>query len=79
MKDAWDKLPVFRKVLDMAPKMVKGAPCQDVILEGDNVDLGKFPIQTCWPEDAGPLITWALVCTRGRTGSDRTSASIVNK
>ncbi|MFP5506717.1 MAG: 4-hydroxy-3-polyprenylbenzoate decarboxylase, partial [Gammaproteobacteria bacterium] len=65
MKDAWDKLPVFKKVLDMAPKLVKGAPCQDIVLEGDTVDLGKFPIQTCWPEDAGPLITWALVCTRG--------------
>jgi 4-hydroxy-3-polyprenylbenzoate decarboxylase len=65
MKDAWDKLPVFKKVLDMAPKLVKGAPCQEVIVEGDAVDLTKFPIQTCWPEDAGPLITWALVCTRG--------------
>ena len=65
MKDAWEKLPVFRKVLDMAPKLVKGAPCQEVILEGDEVDLARFPIQTCWPDDAGPLITWALVCTRG--------------
>ena len=65
MKDAWEKLPVFRKVLDMAPKLVKGAPCQEVILEGDEVDLACFPIQTCWPDDAGPLITWALVCTRG--------------
>ena len=65
MKDAWEKLPVYRKVLDMAPKVIKGAPCQEVVLEGDTVDLSKFPIQTCWPEDAGPLITWALVCTRG--------------
>ncbi|MDV3238522.1 MAG: 4-hydroxy-3-polyprenylbenzoate decarboxylase [Gammaproteobacteria bacterium] len=65
MKDAWEKLPVYRKVLDMAPKVIKGAPCQEVVLEGDAVDLSKFPIQTCWPEDAGPLITWALVCTRG--------------
>ena len=65
MRDAWDKLPVFRKVLDMAPKLIKGAPCQAVVLEGDAVDLSRFPIQTCWPEDAGPLITWALVCTRG--------------
>lgn len=65
MKDAWEKLPVFRKVLDMAPKVIKGAPCQDIVLEGDAVDLSNFPIQTCWPEDAGPLITWALVCTRG--------------
>ena len=65
MKDAWEKLPIYRKVLDMAPKVIKGAPCQEVVLEGDAVDLSKFPIQTCWPEDAGPLITWALVCTRG--------------
>ncbi len=65
MKDAWQKLPVFRKVLDMAPKIVKSAPCQKHIIEGDDVDLGKLPIQTCWPEDAAPLITWALVVTRG--------------
>ena len=65
VKDAWEKFPVFRKVLDMAPKLVKGASCQEVILEGDEVDLARFPIQTCWPDDAGPLITWALVCTRG--------------
>ncbi len=65
MKDAWQKLPVFRKVLDMAPKVVRSAPCQKHIIEGDDVDLGKLPIQTCWPEDAAPLITWALVVTRG--------------
>ena len=65
MKDAWEKLPVFRKVLDMAPKQVKGAPCQETVLEGDEVDLARIPVQTCWPEDAGPLITWGLVITRG--------------
>ncbi len=65
MKDAWEKLPVFRKVLDMAPKEVKKAPCQEVQIEADAVDLGGLPIQTCWPGDAGPLITWALVVTRG--------------
>ncbi|MBU1190904.1 MAG: 4-hydroxy-3-polyprenylbenzoate decarboxylase [Gammaproteobacteria bacterium] len=65
MKDAWDKLPVFKKVLDMAPKIIKGAACQEIVLEGDAVDLSQIPIQTCWPDDAGPLITWALVCTRG--------------
>ena len=65
MKDAWDKLPVFRKVLDMAPKVVKGAACQRHVLEGDAVDLSTIPVQTCWPEDAGPLITWGLVVTRG--------------
>jgi len=65
MKDAWEKLPMFRKVLDMAPKQVKGAPCQEMVLEGDEVDLARIPVQTCWPEDAGPLITWGLVITRG--------------
>ncbi|MCP3672035.1 MAG: 4-hydroxy-3-polyprenylbenzoate decarboxylase [Gammaproteobacteria bacterium] len=65
MRDAWEKLPVFRKVLDMAPKERKGAPCQEMVLEGDAVDLSKIPIQTCWPEDAAPLITWGLVVTRG--------------
>ncbi len=65
MKDAWEKLPIFRKVLDMAPKQIKGAPCQQQALEGDAVDLSRLPVQTCWPEDAGPLITWGLVITRG--------------
>jgi 4-hydroxy-3-polyprenylbenzoate decarboxylase len=65
MKDAWEKLPIFRKVLDMAPKKIKGAPCQKHVWEGDEVDIGKIPVQTCWPGDAGPLITWGLVVTRG--------------
>ena len=65
MKDAWEKLPIFRKVLDMAPKEKRNANCQQVKIEGDEVDLSKIPVQTCWPEDAGPLITWGLVVTRG--------------
>jgi 4-hydroxy-3-polyprenylbenzoate decarboxylase len=65
VKDAWHKLPLFKKVLDMAPKLVKQAPCQEKVIEADAVDLATLPIQTCWPEDAGPLITWALVVTRG--------------
>ncbi|MFV2055084.1 MAG: 4-hydroxy-3-polyprenylbenzoate decarboxylase [Thiohalomonadales bacterium] len=65
VKDAWDKLPLFRQVLNMAPKKIKNAPCQAEVFEGDEVDLGTLPIQTCWPEDIGPLITWALVTTRG--------------
>ncbi len=65
LKDAWDKLPVFKQVLNMAPKVVKKAPCQEFIIEGDDVDLARLPIQTCWPGDAAPLITWALVVTRG--------------
>jgi 4-hydroxy-3-polyprenylbenzoate decarboxylase len=65
MKDAWQKIPVFKQVLHMAPKVVKNAPCQECILTGDEIDLGRYPIQTCWPGDAGPLITWALVVTKG--------------
>jgi 4-hydroxy-3-polyprenylbenzoate decarboxylase len=65
MKDAWEKLPVYKQVLNMAPKRVKKPDCQQVVIEGDDVDLAKFPIQTCWPGDAGPLITWPLVITKG--------------
>ncbi|MGR9115446.1 MAG: 4-hydroxy-3-polyprenylbenzoate decarboxylase [Gammaproteobacteria bacterium] len=65
MKDAMEKLPVFKQVLNMAPKVVKSPHCQEVVLEGDDIDLSRYPIQTCWPEDAGPLITWALVITKG--------------
>ena len=64
-RDALDKLPKYKKVLDMAPKVVKKAACQEVVLEAAAVDLSKLPIQTCWPGDAGPLITWALVVTKG--------------
>ena len=65
MKDAWQKLPIFKQVLNMAPNVVKKALCQANVIEADEVDLGKLPIQTCWPGDAGPLITWALVVTKG--------------
>ncbi|HEX8963339.1 MAG TPA: 4-hydroxy-3-polyprenylbenzoate decarboxylase [Rhodocyclaceae bacterium] len=65
LKDAWDKLPVFKQVLNMAPKVVSSAPCQEVVWEGKDVDLSRLPIQTCWPGDAGPLVTWGLVVTRG--------------
>ncbi|AOZ51519.1 4-hydroxy-3-polyprenylbenzoate decarboxylase [Chromobacterium vaccinii] len=65
LKDAWDKLPLLKQVLSMAPKEVKKAPCQDIVREGEAVDLGKLPIQHCWPGDAAPLITWGLTVTRG--------------
>ncbi|EGG94841.1 3-polyprenyl-4-hydroxybenzoate carboxy-lyase [gamma proteobacterium IMCC1989] len=65
MKDAWNKLPMFKQVLNMSPKVVKKAPCQEEQLIGDEVDLAKYPIQTCWPGDAGPLVTWPLVITKG--------------
>jgi 4-hydroxy-3-polyprenylbenzoate decarboxylase len=65
LKDAWDKFPVLKQVLNMAPKVVSSAPCQEIVWEGKDVDLGRLPIQTCWPGDAGPLITWGLTVTRG--------------
>lgn len=65
MKDAWDKLPIFAQVRNMAPKVVRSASCQEEVIDGDEVDLSRYPIQTCWPGDAGPLITWGLVVTRG--------------
>ncbi|WP_339677809.1 4-hydroxy-3-polyprenylbenzoate decarboxylase [uncultured Zhongshania sp.] len=65
LRDAWSKLPVFKQVLNMGPKMVNNAPCQECLIEGDAVDLHTLPIQTCWPDDAAPLITWPLVITRG--------------
>ncbi len=77
MKDAWDKWPVLKQVLNMAPKVVTSAPCQQIVWDGAGsakgagatadaaVDLGRLPVQTCWPGDAGPLITWGLTVTRG--------------
>jgi 4-hydroxy-3-polyprenylbenzoate decarboxylase len=65
LRDAWEKLPVFRKLLQMAPRRVRDAPCQANVVEAEDVDLGRLPVQTCWPGDAGPLITWGLVVTRG--------------
>ncbi|MEN9356205.1 MAG: hypothetical protein RL695_376, partial [Pseudomonadota bacterium] len=65
LKDAWDKLPVLKQVLNMAPKLLSSAPCQEVVWEGDEVDLARLPIQHCWPGDVAPLITWGLVVTRG--------------
>ncbi len=65
IKDAINKLPLFRQVLNMGPKVVKSASCQEVILTGDDIDLNSLPIQTCWPGDAAPLVTWPLVITTG--------------
>ena len=64
-KEAMKTLPIYKKVLDMSPRLVRKAPCQEVQLRGDEVDLAMLPVQTCWPGDAGPLITWGLVTTRG--------------
>lgn len=67
LAQAWRSLPIFKKIMSMAPRTIRNAPCQETILEGSEVDLSQLPIQTCWPGDAGPLITWALVVTRGPT------------
>ena len=65
LKDAFEKLPKLKKVLNMPVKTVKKGQCQEVIIEGDDVDLNKLPIQTCWPGDANPLVTWGLTITKG--------------
>lgn len=65
LKDLWEKLPVFKQVLNMPAKEVRKAPCQEIILSGDEVDLTRLPVQHCWPGDAAPLITWGLTVTRG--------------
>ena len=66
IKDAWDKLPLLKKALSMGPKELKRAPCQEQVFAGDEIDLlRQYPVQTCWPGDAGPLITWGLTVTRG--------------
>jgi 4-hydroxy-3-polyprenylbenzoate decarboxylase len=65
LRDLWDKFPLFRHVLNMAPRLRSGAPCQEIAWEGNDVDLSRLPVQTCWPGDAGPLITWGLTVTRG--------------
>lgn len=74
-REAFDMLPLLRTVMSMKPKAVSRASCQEVVLTGDAVDLGLLPVQTCWPGEPAPLITWPLVVTQGpdggRTGGDK--------
>lgn len=65
IKDAFSKLPLLKDIWSMAPNVVKNAPCQEIVWEGEDVDLYKLPIQHCWPEDVAPLVTWGLTVTRG--------------
>ena len=65
IKDAFAKLPLLKDIWSMAPKIVKNAPCQQIVLEGDAVNLYDLPIQHCWPGDVAPLVTWGLTVTRG--------------
>jgi len=64
-KDLLEKAPKFKNALYLSPKEIKKPACQEVVIEGDDVDLGMLPIQTCWPDDVAPLVTWPLVITRG--------------
>lgn len=68
LKDAWEKRSVWKQALNMAPKTRASAPCQEIVWEGQDVDLARLPIQHCWPGDAAPLITWGLTVTRGPQG-----------
>ena len=65
LKDAVGKVGMLKALWDMAPKVVRSAPCQEVVIEGEDVDLGALPIQHCWPGDVAPLLTWGLVVTKG--------------
>jgi 4-hydroxy-3-polyprenylbenzoate decarboxylase len=65
LKDAGRLLQLVKAVWDMKPALVRRPACQEIILEGAQVDLGRWPVQWCWPGDAGPLVTWGLVITRG--------------
>ncbi len=66
LKEAWGALPLFKKILDMTPKITKNAPWHSNHLSGNDIHLLDFlPVQTCWPDDAGPLITWGLTITQG--------------
>jgi len=63
-KEALEMLPLLKTVMAMKPKTISKAPCQEVVLTGDQIDLSQLPVQTCWPGDASPLITWPLVVTK---------------
>ena len=74
-KDLWQSLPSYKSVLNISPNVKKSAPCQEVVIEEQDVDLSFLPIQTCWPGDAGPLVTWPLVITKG-PGKERQNLGI---
>ena len=73
-REALDLIPLAKKVLSMRPKSVSRAPCQEVVLKGDEIDLDRLPIQGCWPGEPAPLITWPLIVTRGPNPKDRADA-----
>ncbi|WP_163934605.1 4-hydroxy-3-polyprenylbenzoate decarboxylase [Paraferrimonas sp. SM1919] len=65
LKDAWDKAPKFKQVLNMPAKLVSKAPCQEIVIDEQDVDLTKLPVQHCWPGDVAPLVSWGLTITKG--------------
>ncbi|PSU16176.1 4-hydroxy-3-polyprenylbenzoate decarboxylase [Photobacterium kishitanii] len=65
LRDAINKIPVFKQVLNMPTKVLRKAACQQIIWQGDEVDLDKIPVVSCWPDDVAPLLTWGLTITRG--------------
>ena len=65
LREAWEKLPILKQLLNMQPKQLGSGACQEVVWEGKDVDLSRLPVQSCWPGDAGPLIPWGLTVTRG--------------
>ena len=64
-REALGMLPLLKTVMAMKPRTTGSAPCQEVVLQGDEIDLSRLPIQTCWPDEPAPLITWPLVVTQG--------------
>lgn len=65
LKDAFAKYPIFKQVLNMPAKRLRSAACQDIVWQGDEVDLDKIPVMSCWPDDVAPLLTWGLTITKG--------------
>ena len=75
-REALELLPLLKTVMAMKPKSVTRAPCQEVVLRGEEIDLGRLPVQTCWPGEPAPLITWPLVVTRGPGGARTDAANL---
>ncbi|MEQ9347567.1 MAG: UbiD family decarboxylase [Thalassospira sp.] len=71
LREAFSMLPLAKTVMAMKPKTVTKAPCQEIVLQGDDIDLTKIPVQSCWPGEPAPLITWPLVVTQGPTAGEK--------
>ena len=69
-REALELLPLLRTVMAMKPRTLGSAPCQEVVLTGTDIDLARLPVQTCWPGEPAPLITWPLVVTKGPTADE---------